>query len=69
MKKILKQMGDEILNGNIKNEPVKKKSKSACEFCDYKLICRFDKELGNKFKIINDLKNDQVFEQLSLENM
>ena len=69
MKKILKQMGDEILSGNIKNEPVKKKSKSACEFCDYKLICRFDKELGNKFKIINDLKNDQVFEQLSLENM
>ena len=69
MKKILKQMGDEILNGNIKNEPIKKKSKSACEFCDYKLICRFDKELGNKFKIINDLKNDQVFEQLSLENM
>ena len=69
MKKILKQMGDEILNGNIKNEPIKKKNKSACEFCDYKLICRFDKELGNKFKIINDLKNDQVFEQLSLENM
>ena len=69
MKKILKQMGDEILNGNIKNEPIKKKSKSACEFCDYKLICRFDKELGNKFKIINDLKNDQVFEQLALENM
>lgn len=69
MRKILKQMGDEILSGNIKNEPVKKKSKSACEFCDYKLICRFDKELGNKFKLINDLKNDQVFEQLSLENM
>ena len=66
MRKILKQMGDEILSGNIKNEPIKKKGKSPCEFCDYKLICRFDKELGNKFKVINDLKNDEVFEQISL---
>lgn len=65
MRKILKQMGDEILSGNIKNEPIKKKSKTPCEFCDYKLICRFDKELGNKFKIIDELKNDQVFEQIS----
>ena len=65
MRKILKQMGDEILSGNIKNEPIKKKSKTPCEFCDYKLICRFDKELGNKFRIIDELKNDQVFEQIS----
>lgn len=69
MRKILKQMGDEILAGNIKNEPAKKRSKSACEYCDYKLICRFDKELGNKFKLINDLKNDQVFEQIAIEGM
>lgn len=67
MRKILKQMGDEILSGNIKNEPIKKKSKSPCEFCDYKLICRFDKELGNKFRIIDELKNEQVFNQISLE--
>ena len=61
MRVILKQIGNEILSGNIKNEPVKKKAKTPCEFCDYKLICRFDKELGNKFKMINDLKNDEVF--------
>lgn len=69
MKKILKQMGEEILSGNIKNEPAKKRGKSACEYCDYKLICRFDKELGNKFKLINDLKNDEVFEQIAIEGM
>ena len=49
---------------NIKNEPVKKKTHTPCEFCNYKLICRFDKELGNKFRIINELKNDEVFSKI-----
>ncbi len=64
MKNILKQMGDEILSGNIKNEPVKKKGHTPCEYCDYKLICRFDKELGNKFRLINELKNEEVFDKI-----
>lgn len=63
MKSILKKMGDEILSGNIKNEPVKKKGQTPCEYCDYKLICRFDKELGNEYRMIHDLKNDEVFEK------
>lgn len=68
MKVVLKEIGNEILSGNIKNEPIKKKAKTPCEFCDYKLICRFDKELGNKFRIINDLKNDEVFCKIANEN-
>lgn len=65
MKSILKNMGNEILSGNIKNEPIKKKDQTACEHCDYKLICQFDKELGNKYRVINDLKNDEVFRRIS----
>lgn len=65
MKAILKKMGDEILSGNIKNEPVKKKGQTPCEFCNYQLICRFDKELGNKFRMIHDLKNEEVFQKIS----
>ncbi len=64
MRKILKQMGDEILSGNVKNEPIKNKSKTPCEYCQYKLICRFDKELGNKFRIVNELKNEEVFSRI-----
>ena len=65
MKSILKKMGDEILSGNIKNEPIKKKGQTPCEFCDYHLICRFDKDLGNKFRIINELKNEDVLKKIS----
>lgn len=65
MKNILKKIGNEILSGNIQNEPIKKKGQTACDYCDYKLICQFDKELGNKYRIINDLKNDEVFRKIS----
>lgn len=65
MKMILKQIGDEIISGNIKNEPIKKKGQTACEYCHYKEICRFDKELGNKYRIINELKNDEVLNRIS----
>ncbi|MBQ9314363.1 MAG: PD-(D/E)XK nuclease family protein [Clostridia bacterium] len=65
MKKILKKIGDEILSGNIKNEPIKKKNQTPCEYCDYKLICRFDKDLGNQFRVINELKNEEVLKKIS----
>ena len=65
MKKILKEMGEEILKGNISNEPVKRKSQTACEYCSYQLICQFDRELGNQYKVIHDLKNEEVFHQIS----
>jgi len=65
MKKILKQMGNEILSGNIKNEPVKMKSHTACQYCDYQLICGFDRELGNQYRVIHDLKNDDVLKKIS----
>lgn len=67
MKSILKKMGDEILSGNIKNEPIKKKNQTSCDFCDYKIICHFDKDLGNKYRIIHELKNDEVLHNISKE--
>lgn len=63
-KYLLKQFAEEILNGNLKNEPIKNKGKTPCTYCDYKTICNFDKELGNRFKYINELKNEEVFEQM-----
>ena len=65
-KLLLKQFAEEILNGNIKNEPIKNKAKTPCAYCDYKTICNFDKELGNRFKVINEMKNEEVFEQIKL---
>lgn len=65
-KSILKQFAEEILNGKIENVPIKNKGKSPCSYCDYKEICNFDKELGNRFKKMNELKDEEVFEQIKM---
>lgn len=65
IKKTLKELGEEILSGNIKNEPVKKKEITACDYCKYKIICQFDKDLGNKFKYINELKDAEIIEKIN----
>ena len=65
-KSILKQFAEEILNGKIENVPIKNKGKSPCSYCDYKEIRNFDKELGNRFKKMNELKDEEVFEQIKM---
>jgi len=63
IRKTLADIGNEIMSGNIKNEPLKRKGvATACEYCEYKLICQFDKDLGNKFRYINELKDNEVLD-------
>lgn len=55
---IIKDIGDEIINGNVKVEPFKKGVDTGCKYCLFKSICSFetlDKE--NKYRIIKPLKN------------
>ena len=66
VKRLFKKFAEEILDGNIKNEPIRIKGKSPCVYCDYKSICNFDRELGNRFKYIKELKSDEVYEQTRL---
>ena len=69
IRKILADIGNEIMSGNIKNEPLKRKgATTACEYCEYKLICQFDKDLGNKFRYINELKDNEVLSKIKENN-
>lgn len=63
----------EMLSGNIKIKPSKKKSYKACDYCSYASICQFDTELkGNRFKNVNDKPDEEVWElikkRLGIEN-
>lgn len=40
------ELADEILDGNISKNPILNKQKSACEYCPYKSVCRFDDRYG-----------------------
>lgn len=66
VRKTLREICSEILKGNIKSQPTKCMGKTPCEYCDYKVVCRFDRNLGNEFKYLKEMKKEEIWEQVSL---
>ena len=67
MNKIIKQIADEILSGNIDLKPYYnlKNKKTPCDFCEYKLICNFNKNgCKNEYRYIGNFNKDFVLEQI-----
>jgi ATP-dependent helicase/nuclease subunit B len=63
---LLKEIGREILQGNIKIEPVKSEGKTACSFCPYKAICQFDSLLeDNGYRHYRKLDNGEVIARIT----
>lgn len=65
--KIIKEISEEILSGNIKLEPYYnvKNKKTPCEYCNYKSICNFNPgECGNKYKYIGRQEKEEILEQI-----
>jgi len=59
--KIIKEIANEMLSGDIKIEPYyqKKNQKTPCDYCDYKSICNFKEQKCNNYRYIpNDKKED-----------
>ena len=60
----IKQIGEEILSGNIEIKPYNKKGKTPCEYCEYKAICGFNpKYKDNKYNYIPQNISIEDFEQ------
>lgn len=60
VKKIIKQIAKEILEGNIEIKPTynKGKKEEACKYCEYKSICRFNPNVNNYSFIDNKSKKE-----------
>lgn len=67
-KKIIKQIAEEILSGNIDIKPFynTKKKKTPCEYCEYKSICNFDKS-KNEYNYVPNFEKDAVLEMIKEE--
>ena len=52
-KKIIKDLSKEILNGNIDIKPYRNMQRTACDYCQYKGICKFDSKNQKYFQIPN----------------
>ena len=38
-----------------------------CKYCEYKTICQFDRKLGNQFKMLEELKDEEVWKRIERE--
>ena len=69
MDKIIKQISEEILSGNIKIEPYYKVQgkKTPCEYCSYKAICQFNQTTKNSYNYIPNLSKEAIIEKIGQE--
>ena len=65
IKKLIRQISKEILNGNIEIKPYynSKNRKSSCQYCCYKSICNFN-PLVNKYLYSKNLPKQEIFEKI-----
>lgn len=70
LRKLLKKLGEEIIGGNAAISPYKKKRLTACKYCSYQAVCRFDPALKeNSFRLLTDLKNEDFWNMISNSNI
>ncbi len=56
------KMAANLFDGNIERNPVKKSSFDACEYCDYKKVCGYEK--GKKTNMILELDNEEILKKM-----
>jgi len=57
---------DDIINGNIKINPVRVSGKTSCEWCDFAAVCQFDEAVsGNSFRNMRKINREEFFEYVN----
>lgn len=68
VRKILIDLCEDMLKGNISIMPYKKKNATPCEYCQFSSICQFDTSMkDNKYKLLNDKNDEEVWELMKKE--
>ncbi len=65
IKKLIKQIGKEILQGKIDLKPYNHKRKTPCKYCSYHSICGFDtRNHGNQYQYIGNLSKEEMIQKM-----
>jgi ATP-dependent helicase/nuclease subunit B len=68
VRKTLVAIGEEMLNGNVSISPFKKRTNTACTYCDFSPVCQFDTAMkDNKYRLLGDIKDDEVWKLIDGE--
>lgn len=64
----LKETGQRIMDGEISVSPVKNKTQSACDYCEYADVCGFDRKLpGMCEQRLQELSKEEAWERIERE--
>lgn len=65
VRNLISKIANEILSGNIDIKPVynRKTKTSACEYCKYRTICRFDKNINN-YEYIENKEKEEILNKI-----
>jgi ATP-dependent helicase/nuclease subunit B len=70
VRRLIQDIGVEMLQGNIRIEPVKKGKETACKFCPYDGICQFDNQLDdNGFRLIRKMSGEEVIKKITEDSL
>jgi ATP-dependent helicase/nuclease subunit B len=59
-------LGSQMLSGNVRISPYKKKAVTACKYCVYSSVCQFDPSMhDNKYRILSEIGDDEVLKLIS----
>lgn len=65
VKRVLANLGEEIVKGNVSVAPYKKKKTTSCAYCSYLSICQFDPRLkDNGYRLLDEMKEEEVWESI-----
>lgn len=66
--KKIKEIGNEILNGNIALSPYERGKQNACTYCSYRTVCGFDSHMnGMKKRNLKEYSKDEIMERFREE--
>ena len=64
--KTIKEIANEIFNGNMELKPFYKNKKTPCEYCSYKSMCGFNSGACKRnYRFINKLNKDEILEKIN----
>lgn len=65
----IRQLGQEIIDGNFPLNPYEKGNRSACTFCTYHAVCGFDRRIeGCRVRTLEDYSKEEILEKMGSEN-
>lgn len=61
----MSELGKEIVEGKAQVDPYKLGDKTACDYCEYNGICRFDVKLpGNHYRALKKMQQDDAIDAM-----